>query len=31
LPLVIKQHFPSVYEQLTLFYRQDTAKRWSNL
>ena len=31
LPLVIKQHFPSVYEQLALFYRQDTAKRWSNL
>lgn len=31
LPLVIKQHFPSVYEQLALFYRQDTAKRRSNL
>lgn len=31
LPLVIKQHFPSVYEQLALFYRQDTAKRWTTL
>lgn len=31
MPLVIKQHFPSVYEQLALFYRQDTAKRWANL
>lgn len=31
MPLVIQQHFPSVYEQLALFYRQDTAKRWANL
>lgn len=29
-PLIIKQHFPSVYEQLALFYRQDTANRWAN-
>ncbi len=31
MPSVIKQHFPSVYEQLAMFYRQDTAKRWANL
>lgn len=28
LPLVLQQHFPAVYEQLTLFYRQDPAQRW---
>ncbi len=28
LPLIVKQHFPSVYEQLALFYRQDPAVRW---
>ncbi|SEL11207.1 zinc-dependent peptidase [Nitrosovibrio tenuis] len=28
-PLPIKQHFPAVYEQLALFYRQDPAQRWS--
>ncbi|MBA2484186.1 MAG: zinc-dependent peptidase [Nitrosomonas sp.] len=30
LPLAIKQNFPSVYEQLALFYRQDPANRWIN-
>lgn len=28
LPLVVQQHFPAVYEQLALFYRQDPAQRW---
>lgn len=28
LPFVTQQHFPSVYEQLALFYRQDPAQRW---
>lgn len=28
LPLITQQYFPSVYEQLALFYRQDPAKRW---
>lgn len=28
LPLVTQEQFPSVYEQLALFYRQDPAKRW---
>lgn len=28
LPLALGQHYPSVYEQLMLFYRQDPAKRW---
>ncbi|MEK7302432.1 MAG: M90 family metallopeptidase [Pseudomonadota bacterium] len=28
LPLITRQHFPSVYEQLALFYRQDPAQRW---
>ncbi len=28
LPLIVHQHFPSVYEQLALFYRQDPAQRW---
>ncbi|MBL8496740.1 hypothetical protein ABF87_00835 [Nitrosomonas sp. JL21] len=27
-PLVLQQHYPAVYEQLMLFYRQDPAKRW---
>ena len=27
-PLVVKLNFPAVYEQLALFYRQDTAQRW---
>ena len=31
MPLPIKQHFPEVYEQLALFYRQDPAQRWSDL
>lgn len=29
MPLVVKLHFRSVYEQLVLFYRQDPAQRWS--
>ena len=29
IPLMVKQCFPAVYEQLVLFYRQDTARRWS--
>lgn len=29
-PLIIKQHFTTIYEQLVLFYRQDPAKRWTN-
>ena len=29
IPLAVKLHFPAVYEQLTLFYRQDPAQRWS--
>lgn len=29
LPLILRQHFPSAYEQLALFYRQDPAQRWS--
>jgi len=28
-PFIIKQHLPSIYEQLALFYRQDPAARWS--
>jgi Mlc titration factor MtfA (ptsG expression regulator) len=28
MPLVVKLHFPAVYEQLALFYRQDPALRW---
>jgi len=28
LPLVVQEHFPAVYEQLALFYRQDPAQRW---
>ncbi|MEK6686544.1 MAG: M90 family metallopeptidase [Pseudomonadota bacterium] len=28
LPLITQQCFPSVYEQLALFYRQDPAQRW---
>lgn len=28
LPLIIKHHFPLIYEQLALFYRQDPAQRW---
>jgi Mlc titration factor MtfA (ptsG expression regulator) len=28
MPLVVKLHFRSVYEQLVLFYRQDPAQRW---
>lgn len=27
-PLVIEHQFPTVYEQLSLFYRQDPATRW---
>ncbi len=27
-PLVVKQDFPAIYEQLVLFYRQDPAGRW---
>lgn len=30
MPLVIKQHFHEVYEQLALFYRQNPAQRWSS-
>ena len=30
-PLVVKQHFIAIYEQLALFYRQDPAKRWLNI
>lgn len=29
IPLSVKLYFPSVYEQLALFYRQDPAQRWS--
>lgn len=29
MPLSVKVHFPAVYEQLALFYRQDPAQRWS--
>lgn len=29
MPLAVKVHFPAVYEQLALFYRQDPAQRWS--
>jgi Mlc titration factor MtfA (ptsG expression regulator) len=29
IPLPVKLHFPRVYEQLALFYRQDPAQRWS--
>jgi len=29
MPLAIKLHFPEVYEQLALFYRQNPAQRWS--
>lgn len=29
IPLLVKQRFPAVYEQLALFYRQDPARRWS--
>jgi Mlc titration factor MtfA (ptsG expression regulator) len=29
MPLLVKQRFPAVYEQLALFYRQDPAGRWS--
>jgi Mlc titration factor MtfA (ptsG expression regulator) len=29
MPLLVKQRFPGVYEQLVLFYRQDPARRWS--
>ena len=28
-PLIVKQHFSAIYEQLALFYRQDTAERWT--
>ena len=28
MPLMVKQRFPAVYEQLALFYRQDPAQRW---
>ena len=28
-PLIVKQHFTAIYEQLALFYRQDTAARWT--
>ncbi|HVW64104.1 MAG TPA: M90 family metallopeptidase [Nitrosospira sp.] len=28
-PLMVKQYFPAVYEQLALFYRQDPVQRWS--
>ena len=28
IPLSVKLHFPGVYEQLALFYRQDPAQRW---
>jgi Mlc titration factor MtfA (ptsG expression regulator) len=28
LPLAVQEHFPAVYEQLALFYRQDPAQRW---
>ena len=27
-PLVIEHQLPTVYEQLSLFYRQDPATRW---
>ena len=30
-PLVVKHHFPAIYEQLVLFYRQDPAGRWGRL
>ncbi|MDP1559570.1 MAG: zinc-dependent peptidase [Nitrosomonas sp.] len=29
-PLILKHHYPLVYEQLVLFYRQDPAKRWAH-
>jgi Mlc titration factor MtfA (ptsG expression regulator) len=29
MPLLVKQRFPRVYEQLVLFYRQDPARRRS--
>ena len=29
MPLSVKTHFPVVYEQLVLFYRQDPAQQWS--
>ncbi|MCB1936719.1 MAG: zinc-dependent peptidase [Nitrosomonas sp.] len=29
-PFTLKQHMPSIYEQLALFYRQDPFKRWIN-
>ena len=29
MPLSVRIHFPAVYEQLALFYRQDPAQRWS--
>jgi MtfA peptidase len=28
MPSVVKLHFPAVYEQLALFYRQNPAQRW---
>lgn len=28
LPLIVQQHFPSIYEQLALFYRQDPVQHW---
>lgn len=28
MPVVVKLHFSTVYEQLALFYRQDPAQRW---
>jgi len=31
LPPTVKQNFPSVYEQLVLFYRQDPVIRWEKL
>ena len=30
-PMLVKQHFPAIYEQLALFYRQDPAERWTSL
>ena len=29
IPLSVRIHFPAVYEQLALFYRQNPAQRWS--
>jgi Mlc titration factor MtfA (ptsG expression regulator) len=29
MPLSVRIHFPAVYEQLALFYRQDPAQRRS--